>query len=519
MGRNSLRLVFLAAAVLALYGVGLEHTPPHLHHDEAVISLQAHSIATTGRNFEGRLLPLYFHMPHVEARAWFQPMIVYVTALFLQVLPAAAWSFRFPTAVIATVNVLLMFLVARRLFGSDKWGWIAAILLAVTPTHLMLGRVAFDYIYPLPFLLGWLLALLVYLDRREPWRLFLATAILGVGFYSFIASVVMMPLYLAMTIYILLANGRLTTRTAAIAAAGFAVPLLPLVVWVVMQPSFVSDILTRYSLNGTGPRIRPSAIAERVSLYWTFFNPAFLFLMGGFTHLFATTRLVGVFLLPFIVLIPLGLVQMVTQVRTATSVVIAAGFALAPLAAVLTVDEPYASFRQLGVMVFGVLIAVYGLQRAWSWQGRLGRLVAIGVTVLLPLHFAFFAQHYFGAYRGYSAAAFGWNRDGALDEIIDREVQGNTRPVFLSAGHDRWMSAYWQLALARKHRPDLLEHATFFDAMKPGDVTAIPAGALVLVSVDDKALLDGIRDGRFTEVARVAEPADDPVFFILRRNP
>ena len=126
MSRN-LRLAVLAALVLAVYGSGLSHTPPHLHHDEAIISLQAHSIATTGHDIEGRRMPLYFFMPHLGDRAWYQPTIIYVTALFLKFLPSAEASFRFPTAVLATLDVLLMFFVARRLFGSGRWGFVAAI--------------------------------------------------------------------------------------------------------------------------------------------------------------------------------------------------------------------------------------------------------------------------------------------------------------------------------------------------------------------------------------------------------
>jgi hypothetical protein len=39
----------------------------------------------------------------------------------------------------------------------------------------------------------------------------------------------------------------------------------------------------------------------------------------------------------------------------------------------------------------------------------------------------------------------------------------------------------------------------------------------VLANVDDKALLEGIKAGQFQEVLRLEEPADDPVFFLLRR--
>lgn len=513
-----LRLALFVAAILLLYGSGLDHTPPHLHHDEALIALQSHSIATTGRDLQGRLLPLYFHMPQVEERAWYQPVIVYVTALFLQVLPTTEASFRFPSAVVAAIDVLLMFLVARRLFGSDRWGWVAALLLATTPAHYVLGRVAFDFIFPLPFVLGWLLALLIYLDRREPWRLFVATTILGLGFYSYIASVAMMPLYLALTFYALFAHRLLTVRTAAIAIAGFAWPLMLLIPWLLTHPSFVNDALVRYSVD-TDSRFRFSAIAKRVSLYWSFFDPGFLFLMGGYTHLTATTRLVGVFLMPLIVLIPLGLVQMLTVARGTTSVIVFIGFATAPLAAVLTVQEAYAISRQMSIVVFGVLIATYGIQRAWSWTSGAARLGVIGLLALLPLHFAFFMQHYFVAYHGYAAAPFEWNHSGALEAIVERTPADRPQPIFLTRTREHFMDVYWRLTLAKVERGELLGQTTYFNSMKPEEFPAIPAGALVLASVDDKALLAGVGTGQYTEVLRVNEPADDPVFFILRRNP
>jgi 4-amino-4-deoxy-L-arabinose transferase-like glycosyltransferase len=519
MGRISVRLVLFAAAVLFFYSFGLSDTPPHLHHDEVVIALQSHSLATTGRDMQGRWLPLYLEMPHVGDHVWYQPTIEYVTALFLQVLPMDKWSLRLPTAVVATIDVLLMFFVARRLFGSAGWGWSAAILLAITPTHVILGRVAFDFIYPLPYILGWLLAMLVYIERREPWRLFLATSILGAGFYSYVSSMGMMPIYLAMTLFLLFSNRLLTLRSAAIAIAGFAWPLLLLVPWLFREPTFIGDVLQRYSVDQPPTRFRFSAVVERVSLYWTFFNPAFLFLMGGFTHLTATTRLVGVFLLPFIVLIPLGLVQLVTVVRGGMSVVLFAGFLLAPLAAVLTVQEPYASSRQLSILVFGVIIATYGLQRLWSWRSVAGRAFAIGVVALLPLHFAFFVQHYFGAYHGYSAAPFEWNHEDVLETIIAQNPADRPQPVFLTAGKEKWIDAFWKLALAKTHREDLLPHTTYFDSAKLEGFDAIPPGAFVFVTVDDKELLEGVKTGAFVEIMRAAEPADDPVFFVLRRNP
>ena len=56
-------------------GQMLERSPIYLNNDEAAFAVQAHAIATTGHDDDGRLMPLYFNMlPSV----WYQPVIVYL---------------------------------------------------------------------------------------------------------------------------------------------------------------------------------------------------------------------------------------------------------------------------------------------------------------------------------------------------------------------------------------------------------------------------------------------------------
>src|SRR5262249_1800447 len=116
----------------------------------------------------------------------------------------AEWSVRLPSAAVGALNVALAYLVGLRLGGDaasrERRALVVALLLALTPAHFIHSRIAMDYIYPLPFVLGWLLALSVYLEHRRPWMLFVATTMLGFGVYSYIASVIMMPIYLAMTL-------------------------------------------------------------------------------------------------------------------------------------------------------------------------------------------------------------------------------------------------------------------------------------------------------------------------------
>src|SRR5262249_29092263 len=150
-----------------------------------LFALQAHAIATTAHDANGRLLPLYVQL----ARGyWAQPALIYFTALVLKFLPLSQTTVRLPAAAIGGTNVALMYLVARRFLKKESAALLAAGMLALTPAHFLFSRLGVDVIYPLPFVLTWLLFLRGYEDTGEPWRLVAAAVSLGLGVYSYIAS-------------------------------------------------------------------------------------------------------------------------------------------------------------------------------------------------------------------------------------------------------------------------------------------------------------------------------------------
>lgn len=59
-----------------------------LNNDETVFAVQAHAIASTLRDDNGRLLPLYFQ---IHANVWYHPVIVYLMAACFTVLPVVEW--------------------------------------------------------------------------------------------------------------------------------------------------------------------------------------------------------------------------------------------------------------------------------------------------------------------------------------------------------------------------------------------------------------------------------------------
>jgi 4-amino-4-deoxy-L-arabinose transferase-like glycosyltransferase len=528
-------VVLFALAVLGLYSFRLEQTPPHLHRDEVMFALQAQSIAATGHDLEGRRLPLYFEMRAMGAHVWFHPILVYVTALFLKVLPLEEWAVRFPSTIIGLIDVLLMYFIARRIFSGERWAFFAAALLALTPAHVLHSRLAMDFIYPVVFVMAWLLCLLTYLEGRRLRWLFLATTLLGVGFFSYIASMITMPLFVLVTLLALWITSTRSALPYAIAVAGFLCPLLLLAPWIFYHWTFVTDTLGRYQIgvpasaggpvtprgspvaivSGVLAGLRPAMLTERLSLYWRFFDPAYLFVSGGFARLTNSTRHVGLFLLPCLVLVPLGLIQMITVRRTPISLIIFLGFALAPVAACLTVLEPYASDRELVLLPFGVLIAAFGAERLLALRTRARRAAVVGLLALLPLHFLFFEFDYFGDYHRRAAFWFDWNHRGGLEAIISRESHDD-RPIVLSNGDDPLMAAYWRFALLKHRRIDLLSRTQYVDGRRLGN-TILPPRALILMNQNDAALTALMTSGQLKELTPIAEPADPPYYILAER--
>ncbi len=494
--KKNLLLAFLFVLVAVLYARRLGDTPVYLSPDEAIIAVDAHSVATTGRDVHGTFMPLYFkiQLRGEERSGWFFPVIFYAIAVVFKALPLSEMSARLPTAVVGLTDIILIFFVTRRIFKCDWLAVSAAGMLALTPAHFILSRYALDYLYPVPFLLGWLSCVLAYLESGRLRTLFAATLLLGVGFYSYIAAVVLAPIYLLFTAALLF-HARKPARDYATAVAGFALPLLLLIPWLVAHPTAFADTAHRYELYNTGSMSALQGlrsffsfnnIEQRAGIYWSFLNPSFLFFTGDAQMPFST-RAVGVFLTPAAVLIVAGICFAIRR-PTPANLVVLLGFFCAPLAAVL-VPENSEIIRAAAMMPFGVLLAAMGVEAFWQW-GRIERarlvLMPIGVAALviglayavwslaahghltsstgpligaavalcvvafasdavsitkivavllllaMPIQFAGFARDYFGDYRRRSSNWLGGNLRGAAIELMDREQREHAPYIYFS---------------------------------------------------------------------------------------
>jgi len=408
MNRSGFHLgvLLVSALALAIYARRLDVSPPR-HPDEVDLSRQAVALAQTGRDADGQRLPLYFRL---HDNVWTPPVPVYMTAVVLKV-RASASAIRIPSILLAAVDVALIALVAARLFQRPAPAIAAAVLLALTPSHFINGRVATASIYPIAFELVWLLGLFVYVERRQRWLLAGSTLSLGIGFYSHPVAVLMMPVHLGLTLATLRRVDR-SASTALVALAGFAVPLAVMLPWFMRHHDLFRVTLGDWGLHtlanprdGLRTRVFNWTIAaRRISLFWDFFSPSYLFLTGG-AGLVSSTQRTGLFLGVLAVPLCAGLYELVVRRwNDARWRLVCLGFILAPLGAAMF-EEPRAAGRALAMLPFGILIAAAGFDYLLTAPKRALQYAAIAAIVLIPFQFYRFYQDYFGGYPVRAAAA------------------------------------------------------------------------------------------------------------------
>src|SRR5439155_18256508 len=100
----------LAVATGMLSFWRLADAPIFLGRDEVFVGLAGHALATTGRDLEGRVFPLFVYSS-VHGN-WWPPVLPYAIAAVLKIAPLSEASVRAPMAFAAIVNVIAVFFAA-----------------------------------------------------------------------------------------------------------------------------------------------------------------------------------------------------------------------------------------------------------------------------------------------------------------------------------------------------------------------------------------------------------------------
>src|SRR5438067_3200473 len=237
-------LAFLTIAFL--YYCRLGDAPVYLAHDEAMFGVVSHEIAWHARDVDGQRLPLLMAM---SGTYWNMPAHVYLTAVFVRVLGTTETAIRASSATASLVAIVLIYVFGRRVFRHRGFGLLAAGLLALSPAFFIDSRLSTDHHYPVLAICLWLVCLARFFEdpERDLW-LGLAGLSLGAGLYTYGASVLLMPIYLALTGLLLLRVKILRVGPYAALFGAFAVCVIPFVVFLARHPGYIGDVANFYKV-------------------------------------------------------------------------------------------------------------------------------------------------------------------------------------------------------------------------------------------------------------------------------
>jgi len=252
-----------------------------------------------------------------------------------------------------------------------------------------------------------------------------------------------------------------------------------------------------------------SSLVQRLNVYWSCLNPAFLFVVAEDNPVNSTFRS-GMFLLPLAVFVPLGLIRVFSALKTPRYLLLAVGFFTAPLAAAIVEERTIA--RQQIMLPFAILIAMVGVEWACA-AGKRWRAAAFGLLALMPLHFGYFCFDYYHGYRLRSASWFDRNMQGATGAIIARAGTTSEPHIYL-ADNILWLDWYWRFYTIKNHREDLLTRASEFD---PRERWAIGSPSVVLTPYDPPRHDPRAREAGATAVETIREPDGEPSFSVFER--
>lgn len=183
-------LILLLVTILggALRFYHLDQSPPSLNWDEAAFGYNAYSILKTGRDEYGKFLPFF-----TRSFDEYKPVLpIYLMIPFLLLFGVNEVGVRMLPAVSGVMTVLLIYLIARRLFKSEVTALLSAFFLAISPFAVFLSRVMFEGNLALVFfLLGYLFYL--YRKKRRAW--FLAIIFFVFSMYTYNGYKLLTPLF------------------------------------------------------------------------------------------------------------------------------------------------------------------------------------------------------------------------------------------------------------------------------------------------------------------------------------
>lgn len=133
--RKKLILILIILLAFALRFYRLDSYPA-LNADEAAIGYNAYSLIRTGLDEHGNPWPIHF-----QSFNDYKPgLYFYIVIPFVRFLGLSEWAVRIPGALLGVLTVLVIYLLVKELFKSEKLALLSSLFLAISPWHIHFSR-------------------------------------------------------------------------------------------------------------------------------------------------------------------------------------------------------------------------------------------------------------------------------------------------------------------------------------------------------------------------------------------
>lgn len=375
-----LLLILAIASILRLTFLGT--IPNGFFCDEASNGYDSYSILHTMRDQYGEFLPMF-----ARALNDYRPSLyIFLTIPFIKFFGLNEFSTRLPAAIIGILTVLVIFYLAKEIFGK-KVALISALLLSISPWHIQFSRIAFEAIL-LPFLFS--LAVLFFIKSfTKANYLILSAVIFALSLHTYQAARVFVPLYLLGLIIFYWQHLWKHRKTTLIALTLFLLIFIPLFSFWISPEGMARAASSRIEIN-------PIKILQ---YYLSYFHPNFLFIEGDPIARHSPAKIGELYYFEFFTVI-VGLFYLFKE-QIKEKRILLLWFFLYPIPAALTSPE-HALRAMVGVPLFAV-ISGYGASKLINlWWSEKKKGLVILIMLLLAASLTILGKRYFLDYPKYT---------------------------------------------------------------------------------------------------------------------
>lgn len=373
--------IVILASVIRLYR--LDSIPPALTWDEAAVGYNAWTIANFGRDEYGKFFPLFFQSFGEDK----QPVHIYTTALSVKLLGLTEFSTRLPSAIFGTLNVLLIFFLAKMLFASNLVGLLSSLFLVASPQSIHFSRFNHEANFALFFFMLGLLLFYKSLKRKNILPLSVLCFILSM--ISYHAAEIIVPPFVVLLGILYFKNFRADRVNLAITA----ILVIGFIIIGIFQPRLLGTARFEQTVQGNVDIEKTALFKQtgnlflgRINLilnqYSWHFDPKFLFVTGDKNSRLSSQGEGEFYKIDALFLI-VGFLFLIFK-RSKPGLVILAWALLGPLPSSLVAEAPHAG-RTVFMMGSWQIIAALGFYTLTSTFKRFQARTIVGSLLLIIL--------------------------------------------------------------------------------------------------------------------------------------